>query len=70
MKNLTEYTLIKEPYSEYRDNRTRYYSLIDSNYFDSKTPLIDAKKYAIKKGYKSIRIIYPSLKKQDKIITL
>jgi hypothetical protein len=39
-------------------------------YFDSKTPLIDAKKYAIKKAYKSIRVSYPFLRKEDKIINL
>lgn len=67
---MKEYVIKKEPYSEYRDNKTRYYSITDSNYFDSKRPLTDAKTYALKKGYDLVRIVYPSFRKKDKIISV
>lgn len=67
---LQEYIIRQEPYSEYKDNKTRYYSITDSKYYDSVRPLTEAKDYAKSKGYLTIRVIYPSFRKQDKVINL
>lgn len=65
-----EYVIRKERWVEYRDNKTRYYGIYDSEYYDGKSPLKDAIKYAKNKGYESLRIIYPSISKKDQLINL
>jgi len=65
-----EYVIRKENWSEYKDNKTRYYSILDNEYFDSVRPLSEAIKYAKNKGYVQLRVIYPSFRKKDKLINL
>jgi hypothetical protein len=66
-----EYVISKEKQSDFGDNRTRYYSLTDSAYFDrGKSPLKEAKLYAKLKGYETLKVIGRYFREKDKIYVL
>lgn len=70
-KKMKVYEIMKENSKvSYGDNKTRYYSLTDKEYFDNKSPLNSAKEYAKKKGYNILRVVSGTLKRQDKDYSL